>query len=436
MRLKRSLIVVVMALMVTAPAFADVIVNVMAVNGSPAAKESSVKYSLPPELKAEDILDTNSLELDYSVDDASYYVHGKVTLQPKETKTFRVHVKDIWKVTPEQAAQTKKQIEDGYAQLGKVYDQTKADLLKEQLIAKLNAIVDDQNSKAESIERRMDSFRAHVKEMHRVESDALAVDYWRSDPGKAPQEKIIRFKIDVTNPTDKAISPKQKHYLPVEVKAENVVEYEGFDIRFDQIKQQAFLFREDEIPAKVKKSYSIGIRDIWYIHQKDIDYLRSRTNYAYGVLQGSKYGVAAKYLYDRIGVKLADIEASQARQRDNIKEHISAYRVDQRTFEGARLDVEELEKLLSIFREELEKSKVENVLQKVHSLKGVANVAKQMLDKKPTPSTAWTYIGWILLFVGFLTTLNFVVWIFRTRGKKKDAENLPPSQPQETQAKK
>ena len=216
MRLKRGLMMVVAVLMAT-PVFADVIVNVMAVNGAPTAKESTVKYSLPPELKAEDILDTNGLELDYSVDDASYYVHGNVTLQPKETKTYRVHVKDIWKVTPEQTAQIKKEIEDGYAQLGKVYDQAKADLLKEQLNAKLNAIVEDQNSKAESIQRRMDSFRAHVKEMNRVKSDALAVDYWRSDPGKPPEAKIIRFKIEVTNSSDKALSPKQKHYLPVEV---------------------------------------------------------------------------------------------------------------------------------------------------------------------------------------------------------------------------
>ena len=44
--------------------------------------------------------------------------------------------------------------------------------------------------------------------------------------------------------------------------------------------------------------------------------------------------------------------------------------------------METLEKLLSVFREDLEKSKVENVLQKIQSLKSVADVSKVMFNKK------------------------------------------------------
>ena len=82
-------------------------------------------------------------------------------------------------------------------------------------------------------------------------------------------------------------------------------------------------------------------------------------------------------------------------------------------------DVETLEKLLSVFREDLEKSKVENVLTKMKSLKSLADVSKVMFKKKFETSTAWSYIIWILLFVGLLTLVNFGMWMMRSKDKKE-----------------
>jgi len=83
---------------------ADVYINVVAVNGKDAPKTYPIHFDLPGELTAEDILDTNGLQLDYSVDDAAYFVYGDVDLKPKESKSFRIHVKDRWMVTPDQVA--------------------------------------------------------------------------------------------------------------------------------------------------------------------------------------------------------------------------------------------------------------------------------------------------------------------------------------------
>src|SRR5665213_3208824 len=94
--------------------YADIYINVVAVNGAATPKTSSLKFDLPGELTAEDILDTNGLQLDYNVDDADYFVYGDVTLKPKESKTFRIHVKDKWMVTPDEVDALKKQIEQGY----------------------------------------------------------------------------------------------------------------------------------------------------------------------------------------------------------------------------------------------------------------------------------------------------------------------------------
>jgi len=400
---------------------ADIYINVMAVNGTENVKDTSVKYNLPGDLTSQDILDTSGLELDYDVNDANYYVHGKVLLQPKESKTFRIRVRDVWKLSPQQVDEIKNQIEQGYQQIGKLKDPQQGQLLKEQLLQKLN-FVQDQSAKADTVEKRIDSYRTYSKELQRIQSSTLSVDYWRSDPSEVRQDKVIRFNIEVENPFDVVKSYKNKHYLPSEIKPENLVEFEGFEVRYDQEKKQAFLFKEEQLQPKEKKKYTIGIRDVWFIPQKDIDYLKSRSNEAYDFLKESKFGSSAKVLYDHITVLLKNLEDSQIQKRENILDHISAFRDNQKTFDSARVDVESLEKLLSVYREDLDKSKVENVLKKMKSLKGVADISKAIFNKAPTEGVTWKFIGWVLFFVGLITAANFLIWFMRSKDKKESSK--------------
>jgi hypothetical protein len=98
--------------------------------------------------------------------------------------------------------------------------------------------------------------------------------------------------------------------------------------------------------------------------------------------------------------------------------------------------VEALEKLLAVFRENLEKSKVDNVLKKVKSLKGIADVSNSILNKKFEVDTTWKFIGWVLLFVGLLTGVSYVVWIIRSKDKKipTEAENKAETAKSESKA--
>ncbi|MBI3602301.1 MAG: hypothetical protein HY209_05350 [Candidatus Omnitrophica bacterium] len=408
----------------TAPlALADVYINVMAVNGMPETKESPIKFNLPGDITAQDILDTNGLDLDYNVNDANYYVHGKVTLKPKESKIFRIRVRDVWRLTPQHVNDIKNKIEQGYEQIGKLKDPQAGGLLRNRLLEKLD-FVQAQSTKADSVEKRMDAFRAYTKELQRIEYNALAVDYWRSDPHAVAQDKIIRFNIEIENPFDTEKPYKHKHYLPAEVKPENLVEFEGFEVRFDQARGQVFLFKEEQLKAKEKKKYTIGVKDVWLIPSKDINDLHSRANDVYDFLKDSKFDSSAKTLFDHMNVLLADIEASQAQKR-GVMEHISIFRNNQKTYDSAKADVENLEKLLSMYREGIEKTRVQNILQKVRSLRGPADIAKAVFHKKPTETTTWKLIKWILVFVAFLTILNFVVWMIRSKEKKTPGTQSP-----------
>jgi hypothetical protein len=422
---KTGLACIIISLGLMPWAHGEIYINVMAVNGADASKNSTVKFDLPGELTADDILDTNGLQLDYSVDDADYYVHGDVVLKPKESKTFRIHIRDKWQVTPDQVADLKKQIENGYGSLGKSSDAQKAAILKTRLITKVDFIFNLQNSNADSVEKRIDAYRTYTKELKRIQNDALSVEYWRSDPGVEEPPKIIHMTIQVENPT-KVLKPfKHKDYLPQEIKPEDIVEDEGFEVRFDATKQLSFLFKEEDLKPGEKKKYSIGILDIWSIKQRDIDYLRSRAAYAFEFLKDTRFEDSAKLLMPRITGDLQTIEKSQSQQRP-ILEHISAYRDNQKVYDSAKKDVETLERLLAVFREDLEKSKVENILQKMQSLRSVADVSKVMNNKKFTATMAWDIIKWVLFFVGFLSLSYYGLGVLRSKDKK--INNEPPSQ--------
>jgi len=301
--------------------------------------------------------------------------------------------------------------------LGVPHDAKNAEILKDRLDSQIDYIINLQSTNTDSIDKRIDAYRAYAKEMKRIENNALNVDYWRSDPGIDQTPKVIHLTIEAKNSTTKVQHYKYKNYLPAEVKPEDVVDAQDFEVRYDQAKQLAFLFKEEDIAPGETKKYSIGIQDIWFIDQVKVDYLRSRTKYANDFLKDSKFEESAKFLSDRINANLDTIEASQAIQRP-VLEHISAFRANKSLYNDTEKDVETLEKLLAVYREDLEKSKVENVLQKIQSLKSVADVSKVMFNKKFTQSAAWGYIGWILLFVGLITLINFIVWLLRSKDKK------------------
>lgn len=299
---------IILSLGMTSGARADIYINVMAVNGAATPKSYSIKFDLPGELTAEDILDTNGLDLDYSVDDEDYFVYGSVNLKPKESKTFRIHVKDKWMVTQDSVDALKKQIEQGYQTLGKPYDPSNADILKDHLEKKIDYILSLQSNNAGSIDKRIDDYRVYSKEMKRIQNDALNRDYWRSNPNITPTTKLIHLTIEVTNPTKVLKHFKHKDYLPAEVKPEDVVEAEDFEVRFDQIKQLAFLFKDEDLTPGQTKKYTIGILDIWSIDQENIDNLRSRSQNAYSFLKDTRFAKDVGTLMDRIKVNLKSIE--------------------------------------------------------------------------------------------------------------------------------
>ena len=398
--------------------FADVVVNILVVNGTDTQQEKDVYQDLPKELKAEDILDSAGLKVDFDVTKGQYAVSGKVTLAPKSSKTFRVKVKDVWQIRPEEVATIQKQIETNFDLVkGTKYEDT-AKLKRASLEKRLNFIVDEQKKAQDSAGARIDRYREYAAELGTIRNDAVSVKYWRSELPKPIPENIFKLVLEAQNPSkEQAVTQEQRYYLPEEVKPEHILDYEGFEIKYDASRGQSYLSRTEKLDPGEVKRYEVGILDIWRINQSKLDDLKNRTATTYKLLEPTKYAASAKFLASEVKKDLAQIESSQGKDTD-INKHIRAFRENEKLFKQAKTDVESLEELLQAVREKLVRSRMQNVLRRIKGLRGVADVADAMMAKQPTQDKAWIYILVIMGFVGVLTVIAFIIWGRRSRDVK------------------
>jgi hypothetical protein len=411
---------------------ADVVINVLAVNGKESPQERDIEASLPGEIVPGDVLDDAGLKVEYNVIDAGYYVHGKVPLQPKESKTFRVRVKDVWWVTPEQAENTRRLIEEGFKEMGAERGPDNGAAHRQKLLEKLNYILKEQDELSGSVDQRIDNYRNYVLTLRDIRSKASLIDFWRSDAAEDESKRVINYVIEVANSSDKPRKLKQHHYLPEEVRPEYILDRQGYEVRFDDRKNKPFLFKEEDLGPKEKKNIRINLKDVWFVQPKSMLYIRERSIGIYDTLETTKYASTAKTLFSEITNNLDLIDMLQATRQEDITQHIGVYRINLKRFDQAKEDLDALEKLLSRHRAELEKSRIKNVMQKIRAMKSLARVSEAMFDKKPTVNSAWKIIGSVMIFLGFFTIIHFVVWFMRSsKEKKQEAVKLKEQQKQE-----
>jgi hypothetical protein len=156
-----AFILVVFVLTTGRLAAADIIINVLAVNGAGEKRETPIRFVLPADVQAKNIVDTDGLSIEYDVNEGAYVAQGMVSLDPKATKTFRIKVQDIWKITPQDVEMIKSEIDEAYDKLGKVGDESKSEILKNNLLDRLDFVIAQQNAGSDSVEKRIGSFRTY-----------------------------------------------------------------------------------------------------------------------------------------------------------------------------------------------------------------------------------------------------------------------------------
>jgi len=413
-----KLVLVIVMLTLARPVCADIIINILAVNGTDTAKEKQIEELLPKELKQEDIIDSAGLEIKYDVDTGSYAVVGSVQLEPKESKTLRIRVRDVWIIQPQDIQAIRDQIELNSERVeGSEFAQTAA-IKKESLLKRLDYILNEQENSADNAGQRIDRYRIYEKELNEIRDNAVSIKYWRSKPPSPEEANVFRLILQAENPSpDKAITKEQVHYLPKEVKPEHILETAGFEVRYDALKGQSFLWKEEELQPGEKKRYEISIIDIWKIKQQNIENLRDRTRDTFRFLENTPYKDSAEFLVASIKKNLESVDLSQSLEKD-IAQHIMDYRSNIESYGQAEKDVQALEELLEVVREKLVRSRLENVLEKIRSLKNVNDVAKALFEDNPLMNEGGKTIVYIIIGLAGLIIGAFFYWLRKSKDIK------------------
>ena len=409
-------------------ASAAMYINLVTLNSSGTeTRQVPITYYLPKEIGPNDIIDAAGLQPEYDIDQTCYFLRGSITLAPKESRVIKIQVKDVWYITPDEVNTLKRQMDENLKLVADTAYHEIAQARRDQLVKQLDYVLSQQENFSGNVDRRIEEYRSHIEVLDQIRNTTFSIEYWEDKAIKVPEkfEKTVSFVIEVENPKDEKKTYKQQHYLPAEVKSEDVVNNEGFEVRYDEDKKLAYLYKEEELLPKEKKHYEITINDIWRIPKDKTDNLLDRSENAYQEVEDSEYASSAKYLYTTILGRLKAIEDSQ-KPKTNMKEHIGIYRTNKVLYAETELDVQRLERILALVRakrlEELEKSRVKNVLKRIRSLDGVEKISEAIFGKKLSVDQTWRIIWRIVIFVGIFTALHFVTWLQRSREAKRKAE--------------
>ena len=415
-------------------------INIVAVNATDdASKDYPVKYYLPKELKPDDIIDAGGLTVEYDPDKQMYFAGGTLTLGPKESRTIKIQVNDVWKISSSDVESLKKQIDEDLARVQNTPNYESGKALKDSLVKQLDSILAEQEAFSGNVERRIEAYRSHVDQLGVIKEKVFSVEFWEgkkvTETQKPAEEeekgKFVRLVIEVENPQENETkSIKHQHYLPKEIKAEDIVDMQGFEVRYDDDKKQSYLVKEEEFKPGEKKRYEIEIKDVWEVSQQDQKDLNERAKSAFAEIKKSPYGKEymnnANTLLSTIDENITSIDKLQ-KEKTTVKEHIGAYRVNEERLKATDEDLKKLERILALVREkrleELEKSRVKNVLQRMQALKGIESVSKAIFGQKPTNNNTWRIIWITLGFIAVFTAIHFFTWWQRSQAAKlKEAQ--------------
>ena len=434
---KGLLISVVIFLLSAAFSFAqNLSINLVAVNGTDEAKKTPVKYYLPKELRPEDIISVGDLKVDYDLEKGAYFVHGDFDLAPKESRTFKLQIGDVWTIDPAGIEVVKQQIDKNLEELEGTEFHESATTLRNSMFKRMDYILERQQEFQNNIERRIEEYRANIDTLEEIKRDAFSTDYLTSYPLQPELETdTVKMVIEVENPSkEEAKVISYKHYLPQEIRSSHLVDGQGFEVRFDGDRGQAYLTKKEEFQPGEKKRYIIVLKNAWNIPNPVINSFYARAKASLDTLlstdENEELKKTANFLAANIFVNLKLIQESQAKEA-SVREHIGLFRINKERYEKADEALKQLERLVALVSskkleelKDLDKSKVKNVLKQIQALRGVAALSQAILGKRPSSTTTWRIIWGVLAFIALFTSIHFFTWRQRSKymGEEHSAE--------------
>ncbi len=411
----------------------DVKIKILAVNPSETqGLKAVVTQVLPAEIDpTRDILDKAGLEVQFDAAKKIYYLNKEVELQPKETLTFEVRVRDVWKIDTDTIEGVKKNLEEQISGLkGTKYAET-GELIYEKARENLDRIVVEQNQPL-GINQHIELYRAHVQQLEDIKNNTFSLEAMRRlEDEKKKGIFEAHFLIEAENPSSEAKTITIRSLLPKDVVPEDILERQGFNVLYDQAREAYVLEKQESFGPRENKKYTIVIKDIWRVPDQDLQYYREQTAKLAKFFEDTPFMKYAQKQVKEITTILAEITQLQEEVAASVslEDRMKAYVLNMQKITVVKGKVRELQQLLPELglRKETARDFLTRIKYWVKRLVAVKDAVLISIGIEPdTPMTWWIIFG-IVLFLGIISTVFYVVWLIKLQESQWQEKGKGPS---------
>lgn len=408
---------------------ASVVLKIRAINPSKTEKQPvEVKSFLPKPATPADVVDSAGLDLAYDVTSKAYYVRKTVELEPGQTRTFEVQLKDIWIIPDATLAEMTEHATVLAAALKGTGQGDTAVRLGGVLADGLKGVNERQNASAVGAVKPIDHIRAYESNMEALERirrdmgmlENLAIAAGK-DPGKLmgasrsapPIESnrgesstgdVVIIHIKVTNPslTEKKTVPLRREF-PSEVRPTDIIDAGGLQIGFDGARNVCYAFEEAiELAAQESKVFDVKLRNPWAGADGWAPRLEARAKELGDIARRTE---AYKSVVQDIEAVLKELAAVKDEKGPGVlnEDYVAFARKKAETLRGLEARLMRLEELFQPH-------------EKPQDIFGapVLNV------KSPSRQTTWMIIYIILGFLAVVSLLFYLRWYGKSKAEKSE----------------
>jgi hypothetical protein len=158
----------------SAEAAGSITLRLMAVNPADSEQTVPIKVYLPMEVKPEDIIYKEDLNVAYDAQQGNYYVFGEYQLKPKETLEKEIEIKDIWVIDASQVALIRQEAKEVLEQFKKTQYLERANLLYDGIDKKLKEVEALQDKASVNPSYKISNYRNSLSLLNSAKADLLA----------------------------------------------------------------------------------------------------------------------------------------------------------------------------------------------------------------------------------------------------------------------
>ncbi len=430
-----------------APATAATItLKIRAINPSQIDKQSvDVKQPLPKLVKPDDVVSAGELDVVYDIASKSYFVQKKVEVEPGQTRTFDVVIKDIWTIPEAAFREMAGQAQSLSSSLKGSEQGATGEKLAGLIQENLKAVSSRQAAYAVGAAKPVDHIRAfesNMEMMDRIRRDVGMLENLAMAAGKMPQQlmgsprgtppaeaesgtstgDVVTLHVKVTNPslTEKRSVPL-RHEFPSEIKPTDVMDDGGLQIGFDAARNVCYAYLDSvQLAPQESKVYDVKIRNPWTDALLKAPQLENR---AAELVKLTKDAPEYKVVLTQAEALLKEIGTLKAQKGPGSvnAQYVAYARKQHESFRDVEARILRLEELFQP-RE-----------------KPVRYGVPMMDIPRPDRRTTWVIIYIILAFLALFSLAFFLRWFGRSKAEELDrktgsesAEGGKTSKPEDT----